>query len=154
MSKTGINEAVTQHITMGIETGDFATLDPDARTDDDKTYYEYRKVLAGFVDQSGGVIDVKTMIRAYFEETGPSGTMSARREFVRQSIRAYGPGALNKLEKVCEAAYMIPEEKVAEFLSTVLHPPVVNEQGDVIKVGYLDMSQVDFMSISKYFPVK
>ncbi len=138
LNRTGLNEAVTHHVTLGILTGDFKTLDPDKREDKDNTYHSYRKVLAEFVDRSRGLIDIKTVTNAFFEDTGPEGGTQSRRKLVQEVKQAYGPGALNKLDKLMDLTDMIGSERFDEIIFSRIHPPELDEQGHVVKQGYID----------------
>jgi hypothetical protein len=151
-SKTGLNEAMIQHMTMGILTGDFETLDPDSRPDGNRSYYSYRKAVAAFIDDSQGIIDLKTITNALYEDTAPGGGVQERRKMVQETVRAYGPGALTKLDKLCEAANIIPEGRVAELVADVILPPVLDSEGRVLQVGFIDTTKLDFMKLRAYFP--
>ncbi len=154
-SKTGLNEAITQHMTMGILTGDFGTLDPDSRPDGNRSYYSYRKAVAAFIGNSQGLIDLKTVTNAYYEDTVPGGGVQERRKMVQETVRAYGPGALTKLDKLCEATKIIPEDKVAELVADVIIPPVLDNDSNVLQVGFIDTSKLDFIELQKrYLPVQ
>jgi len=138
VNRTGLNEAVTQHVTLGIITGDFETLDPDTRADKDNSYYGYRKVLSEFVGRSRGLIDLKTITNAFFEDAGPDGGIQSRRQLVKEVRQAYGPGALSKLEKLMGLADMIGSDRFDEIIFSRMHPPELNEHGGVVKQGFID----------------
>ena len=103
-TREGLNEAVTQHMTAAFMSGDFETLDPDQRTDGNNIYYGYRKVLAALVERSGGQIDQKMVMNAYFEDTGAEGAITARMQFIRGIYKAYGSGALRKIDELMRSS--------------------------------------------------
>lgn len=138
LNRTGLNEAVTHHVTLGILSGDFETLDPDKRGDKDNTYYGYRKVLAEFLGRSQGLIDIKTVTNAFFEDAGPEGGSQSRRQLIQEVKQAYGPGALNKLDKLMDLADMIGNKRFDEIIFNRIHPPELDEQGHVTKPGFID----------------
>jgi hypothetical protein len=138
LTRTGLNEAVTHHVTLGILSGDFETVDPDKRGDKDNTYYGYRKVFAEFIGRSQGVIDMTTVTRAFFEDTGPEGGIQARRQLVREVLQAYGPGSLNKLNKLMDLTDIIGNNRFDEVIFSRIHPPELDDQGHVLKPGYID----------------
>lgn len=142
LNRTGLNEAVTHHVTLGILSGDFETIDPDKRSDKDNTYYGYRKVFTEFIGRSGGVIDMKTVTNAFFEDTGPNGGSQSRRQLVREVSQAYGPGALNKLEKLMELSDVIGDNRYEEVIFSRIHPPELDSRGNVIKRGYIDTKDI------------
>ncbi len=136
--RTGLNEAVTQHVTMGIVTGDFETFNPDQREDGDRGYYEYRKVVGTFIDRSHGLVDVKTLVNAFYEDTGPQGSTEARRKLIGEVKTAYGSGALNKLEKLCKLTEIVDDKRFDEIILSRIHAPEIDEQGNVVKSGWID----------------
>ncbi len=138
LNRTGLNEAVTHHVTLGILTGDFETLDPDKRGDKDNTYVGYRKVLAEFIGRSQGLIDTKTVTNAFFEDAGPEGGIQSRRKLVQEVKQAYGPGALNKLDKLMDLTDMVGNNRFGEVIFSHIHPPELDEQGRVVKQGFID----------------
>jgi hypothetical protein len=138
LNRTGLNEAVTHHVTLGIITGDFETLDPDKRGDKDNTYFGYRKVLAEFIGRSQGLIDTKTVTNAFFEDAGPEGGTQSRRKLVQEVKQAYGPGALNKLDKLMDLTDMVGNNRFDEVIFSHIHPPELDEQGRVVKQGFID----------------
>jgi hypothetical protein len=139
LKRTGLNEAVTQHLTMGILTGDFETIDPDQRSDGDRTYYSYRKVLADFVEKAQGLIDVKTVTNGFYEDTGPegSGSIEARKRFIGEAVKAYGHGALNKLDKLCIFTDM-SSSRLNELVLNRINPPILDKHGNVVSIGNID----------------
>ena len=138
LNRTGFNEAVTHHITLGITTGDFETLDPNKRTDGDTTYNEYRKILATFVDRSGGVVDVKTLTNSFFEDAGPEGGLKARKKLMKEVKKAYGSRALHKLEDLMTLTNIVNADRMDEIILSRIHPPELDEHGAVIKRGIID----------------
>jgi hypothetical protein len=138
VKKTGINEAVTHHVTLGLLSGDFETIDPDMREEHDETYYEYRKVLGRFIGQSKRLIDVKTLTNGFFEDTGPEGSTELRKKLVQEVKQAYGWGALNKLEKLCELSTIAKRSQLEEVVLSRIHAPEIDKQGNVVKQGWID----------------
>jgi hypothetical protein len=138
LTRTGLNEAVTQHITMGIVTGDFETFDPDERGDKDYTYYRFRKVMATFLKRSRGIIDVKSVTNAYFEDTTSDGSTEARRAMIREVAQAYGAGALTKLDKLFELSDRVLDHDLEGLVLDRIHAPVMNTDGTVAQQGYID----------------
>ncbi len=134
----GLSEAVTEHLAMSITNGDFGIFDPDLRKDDELVYYNYRKILATFTERSGGVIDVKTLTNALFEDTEPGSHPTNRKELAKQFYSAYGPGALRKLDELLTASDLVGKAKLNEFILQRIKPPIVNADGVVITKGYLD----------------
>ncbi len=143
--RTGINEAVNQHLTMGVETGDFETFDPDRRTDRDRTYYGSRKVVATGLDRSQGVMSVRALTRASFEDTSASAmNMGERRELVKEASAAYGPGAMRKISALANAAEAIAPDDPKyhdrlQELTDRIHAPELNADGTVCAVGSIDI---------------
>lgn len=138
LNRTGLNEAVTHHVTLGILTGDFETFDPDERQDGNKTYYDYRKVLATFINRSRGLIDVKTITNGFFEDTGPEGSTEARRKLIREVNQAYGPRALTKLDKLLNLTDSLSTDRIDEIILSRIHPPEIDEQGNINARGRID----------------
>ena len=138
LKRTGLNEAVTHHLTLGILTGDFETFDPDERTVDDHTYYSYRKVVGDFITKSQGLIDVKTVTNGFYEDTGPEGGVSARKKFIGEVVQAYGHRALNKLEKLCELSDIVNSDRLGKVVLSRINPPVLDEHGRIIRPGNVD----------------
>jgi hypothetical protein len=140
-TRKGLNEALTHHVTMGIMTGDFETIDPDAR--EDKTYYAYRKVLAAFVGQSHGLVETKTLLHAFFEDTTPSGNdLTARRKLACQVSSAYEPGALRKLDRLLELSGDIPIKQLAPLVLARVHPPEYSASGNMTRKAYIDIEDM------------
>ncbi len=135
----GLNEVATHQLALGVTTGDFATLDPDKRADGDQSYYEIRKLATAFIEWSGGIIDLRTLLRASFEETGQA---ADRRRMITEIHQAYGRGALRKFELLCAAASNIQiqdaayAEKVLALIRRI-EPPKRQENGDM-ETGSID----------------
>ncbi len=55
--------------------GNYEIIDPDERIADQGTYFLDRKVLALFIKGSNGVINLRTMTNAFFEDSGPEGDL-------------------------------------------------------------------------------
>lgn len=140
--RIGLNEAVTQHMTMGIVTGDFETFDPDRREDGDRRYYEYRKVVGTFIDRSKGLVDIRTLTNAFYEDTEPNGNIEARRKLVREVREAYGVGALNKLEELCGLTQIVDATRFDQVILSRIHAPEVDAQGNVVKQGWIDIENM------------
>ncbi len=144
-----LNEFLTQHITMGILSGDFQTFDPDERADQDKTYYAFRKVGAAFVDRAQGIIDPKVLTQAYFEDSGPEAS-GARRQLVRQIRQAYGKGALAKMDALFNFAEVVEQVQWGRPVSDMrdelilrrIKPPVLNAEGRVIEPGEINLEDM------------
>lgn len=141
-NRVGLNEATTHHVTLGILTGDFETLDPDERADGDVTYYSYRKVLAAFVDRAQATISVKTVTNSLFEDSGPQGSTVARRELIREVTQTYGAGALTSLDKLFELSDMVDEDHLNEIVLSRIHPPKLDEHGRITTKGHIDTNNL------------
>jgi hypothetical protein len=137
-TRTGLNEAVTQHLAMGCLTDDFETFDPDERADGNRTYYRYRKVVATFINGARGLIDVKTVTNGFYEDSGPGGSTQDRIKLIRETVQAYGWGALAKLEKLCELADIVDAGRFEQIVLSRIHPAQVDENGNVLAKGYID----------------
>jgi hypothetical protein len=73
---------------------------------------------------------------------------------VRQTTTAYGPGALTKLEKLCDATNLIPDSRVKELIEDVIQPPVFDREGLVMQPGSIDTAKLEFSLLqAKYLPV-
>jgi hypothetical protein len=142
INKIGINEAVTQHLALGVLTGDFETVSPEKRDDGDKIYKEYRKILATFIDRSMGLVNLKTITNGFFEDSGPKGSTELRRKLVRETKNAYGAGALNKLDKLMELSDIVKAEKFDEIILSRIHPPKLDASHNIIEKGYIDTSNL------------
>lgn len=144
-TKMYTTEAINEHLTGAILDGDFETIDPTERQEDEGGYNNIRKMLSVFIDKSQGIIDPKTFIKASFEDSGPEGVSVERRELVRQIRTAYGRGAFRKLEKLHEAVYDYKENpidiKSTEFqkIADRITPPVLDEAGNVIQQGSINI---------------
>jgi hypothetical protein len=123
---------------MGILTGDFETFDPDQRADGDRVYYRYRKVLATFINRSGGVVHVRTFTNGYFEDTGPEGGTKERRQLIREAREASGPGAMTKLDKLFDLSDLVDDARFDEVVLSRIHPLELDEQRHVVKQGYIN----------------
>lgn len=139
----GLTEPVTEHATQGILTGDFETFDPDKRENDKGTYYGPRKVMAKYIEESAGLVTPRMFVRALFEDTGPDGGLSERRNLARASLSAYGPGALTKLNVLCIAANIstFNDAEIAKLMDRI-HPPEVAKDGTVLSRGWIDTSGI------------
>jgi hypothetical protein len=146
--RSQLDEAVRHHMSLAYLDGDFATVDPDKRTDGNTQYYSYRKLLAEFVERSGGVIDLRRITRGSYEDTDEIHTETAdRREMMRQSRTAYGPGAYRKLQTLLQAADTIAdvpgsvpgERERMQALINRIHPRTINADGSV-SPGSIDIT--------------
>lgn len=146
MNRTGFNEAVTQHVTLGVLTGDFETIDPDKREDGDTVYAPYRKVLSSFMEKAQGVIGVKTLTRGFFEDTDTYARIDERRRFVKEAVQAYGYGALRKIDKLFETTDVLLEtgnaDRLEELVLSRIHPPRLGAGGEVISKGKIDIDDL------------
>jgi len=137
-----LDEAVQQHMILGYLTGDFATIDPDNSADQDRHYYNYRKLLAAFVGRSNGDIDLRNITQASYEDTDEMhADIGYRREMVEDSIDAYGLGAYRKFAQLCKAADAVGtgpnSTQELQALIDRIHGPVVSERG-VAAPGFID----------------
>jgi hypothetical protein len=136
-TNTGLNEAITQHIAASLVSGRFETIDPSERGDGNIIYYDYRKVLAVFIDRSKGIIQLETIIGAYFEDTQPGGSVVYRRQLVKQMNQAYGIGAIKKLNDLMD---LTDKGFAAEVVIRSIQPPEIDAQGSVVKKGNLTIN--------------
>lgn len=117
--------------------GDFETIDPDERPEEESRSYEnYRKVMADAYKKSGGMMQVRTLTNAHEEDTGPGGGISARKKFVRELVDTYGWGAIRKIDKLMQHAEDEPENM--ELILACIHPPELNGKGNITKQGWID----------------
>ncbi len=144
-----LTEAINTYHEQAIMTGDFEILDPG----DDRhatSYYGIRKLLAVAIEKSGGVMDIKTLSRASFEDTSQNVNTSDRRAMVGQWRRSYGLGSLRKFDHLCQAAQHLdssyfsgPTEpeyySMLNDLADRIHPPILDTDGTVIKPGFIDI---------------
>lgn len=142
LNRVGLNEAVTQHVALGVMTGDFATLDPDKRADRDTGYFGYRKILAAFIGRSQGVVDAKTVTNAYFEDTGPQESFDLRRKLVREVTAAYGSGALSKLNTLMDLVGTVEKSRLEELVISRIQPTVLDDQGHIVTKGSLNIENL------------
>ena len=136
--RTGLNEAVNEHLALGIMYGDFDTIDPDIRTHEDGSYYRYRKVLATFVDRSEGIVRPKTVTRAFYEDTERELDFRERRQLIHETVTAYGYGALRKLDKLFKTSEITYDDDFHKILDCI-HSPILDHNGNVIKKGHIDV---------------
>jgi hypothetical protein len=143
LSKGGLNEAVTEHLSLALLNGGFETIDPDKRQGEKSGYYSYRKVLADFIEKSGGHITIKTILHAYFEDGGPSGSTVARRAMMRELVDTYGYGSLKKLELISvELNKSFGPEHSQRVLGRI-HPPSFAPDGTIVQKGYIDTTGLE-----------
>ncbi len=141
---SGINEAVTEHVTCGIEDGDLLTIDPTHRKDHSFVYGAYRQTLAMAVERSGDLVTPHHIISAYFEDTGESGEIGERMQMVRGFIKAYGPHAVRSLEETMQRAryYTNDNGDLGEKLALCFSPPTFDEKGNYVCHGTIDPSKM------------
>lgn len=152
-TKQFLTDAVTEHVKVGITYKEFGVVDPNKRTQDDGVYVNIRAMLGEFIDKSQGIVEVSSFTRALFEDNdGPQGAFSDRARLVKQVRKAYGPGALNKLEKLLIAVRSDEDTKVdsIEFrnLADCIVPPVLDDQGNVVKRGFIDTQRIKDLQVS------
>jgi hypothetical protein len=146
-----INEALAEHVSEGVENGDFETIDPEQRNEGVYTpYVSYRKIVAAFVESSAGIVQVRSFTNAHFEDTIPGGSFSFRRRLIHEARRAYGPGALQKLEKLLRVSDDVVKglddtdevvKKLDEKILTRIHAPVVDTAGNITEPGRIDVGE-------------
>lgn len=145
-SHTGLTEAIDHHLTLSFLDGDFATLDPDKRTDNDTLYYCYRKILAEAVEKSSGILTPRAVIRASFEDSDDVAHHSdERRAMIVEGKQAYGPGLWNKLEVLFRASDSFDDsdkEQLAALVSRI-HGPQLGEDSKVKVAGYIDLDGLE-----------
>lgn len=145
MLRIGHNEAWNQHVTAGCKNGDFETIDPDKRDNDDRTYYAERKILAKLIEGAEGLIDVKNAINAFFADGASEGGKDSMRRYIQQGNSAYGRGWLKKMSRLMEAASWMPISQVTEYV----HGPVLDNDGNIIQPGTVDIETIP--SFDEYF---
>jgi hypothetical protein len=134
-----VDEVAIHQLALGTMTGDFETLDPDKRADGNMDQYTRRKIVATFVDMAGGAIKVRSLTNAVFEDSGPEGSSELRRRFVRETVNAYGWGALRKLETLCDSAEkMTPDMLQSEILDRI-QPPLFDTEGTIVRQGKIEV---------------
>ncbi len=148
IAHTGLTEAITHHFTLGLVTGDLDTLDPDQRFDDgndDMRYYAYRKLLSIMIDRSGGVMHLKSITRASFEDNSQ---VVDRVKMVREARAAYGARAFSKLDILYRATNALDttdpsyHEKMNAFINRI-QQPVVNADGTIKQIGTIDITGLE-----------
>lgn len=140
-----LDEALVEHTTLSIMNGDWETLDPDER-EDDGVYHVERFALSELIKRSNGILDLKTMMRASFEDTTPHGNTLERRRMMRQFRHAFGAGAAHKFDRLVDQLEKELDkdhsnEHIDKFLADHIHSPEVDEHGNITKSGWID---VDF----------
>jgi len=147
-----LDEAIIHQLALGTLTRDFETLDPDERFDGNRDQYIRRKVVAIFVNESHGIIDVKTLTNAVFEDSGVEGSTGLRRQLVKEAVTAYGWGALRRLETLCNYAYSGLTDNIddkgrkvlQEEILNRIHPPQFDEAGNIVGLGTIDVEGIHF----------
>jgi hypothetical protein len=130
-----VDEVTIHQLALGTITGDFETLDPDKRADGNMDQYTRRKVIATFVDRAGGAIDVRSLTKAGFEDSGPDGSTELRRQLVGETVTAYGWGALRKIETLCNYAEQVAPDTLRQEVLGRIQPPQFDEVGSVRYTG-------------------
>ena len=141
---SGINEAVTEHVTCAIEGGDFLIIDPTHRKDGSSVYGAYRQTLAMAVEHSGDLVTPRHIVSAYFEDTGESGEIGELMHMIRCFIKAYGPHALRSLEETMQRAryYTNDNGDLREKLALCFSPPTFDEKGNYVYHGTINPSKM------------
>lgn len=104
-------------------------------------YYYQRKLLAAFISKAGGIIDLKTMIRASQEDTDDADTfLTDRRAMVTQARTAYGPGAYFKLDQLMDKIDDRNDPRSFSELISRITPPEFNPDGTVRRSGSIDVT--------------
>lgn len=148
--RQNITEAITDYVAMGILTGDYETIDPDQYHDFRSSYHNELKLVSEFIGRSNGLVSMKMITNAFFEDTGPGGSFKNRKSLIRGTAKAYGPGALRKLEMLCALANGHVHSVVS--LASRIHPPVMDEQGRIVQRGWIDVE--DLLRQPKKVPQK
>lgn len=138
-----IDEALVEHSTLAIINGSWDKLDPLERDEKESSYVTERIILADFINKSGGLISLKSMMRANFEDTVYGGGVTERRNMIKQVRSAYkDPATLSKLgelmDDAAEYAKTGDHEKLDELLGCI-HAPVFDVDGNVIEKGWVDL---------------
>lgn len=141
----GLTEAWTQHVTMGVLTGDFETVDPDLRADGDMTYYDRRKIAAEAVRASEGLVEARDFTRAIFEDSERQlPAFGERRQLVAHMRAAYGPGSLRKLNGLMDQADELGKDRTPGNLAKIrelakrIYAPIYNIDGS-LQPGFIDI---------------
>lgn len=140
-----ITEIANTHLEQAVVHGNFDVLDPDARHDG-ASYYGIRKAMAIAIDRAGGLIDLRTICRASFEDNSSTIKTTDRREMVRQWRRAYGINGLRRFEQLCVAVEYAEEnirqqdqlDLLRNALYERIHAPIMDQDGSVLQAGYID----------------
>lgn len=138
-----LTEIATHHVALGILTGDFETFDPDKRADKNRTHYLDRKVYTMALEGSNGVMQVRSLTRALFEDSGPEGSTHFRRVLVGEATDAFGARALHKIQELTDYAYKLYGLVDMKLISKYIQPPVV-ENGKVVVQGVLDVEAAEY----------
>lgn len=140
-----LDEGVVHHVTLGVLTGDFETVDPDDRQGinslGNRQYRHARKVIGTSIKRSKGLLTARLFTNALFEDTGPGGGFQLRKNLIRAAQAAYGPGAMKKIGLLCDYAETADPEQLEEMLSRIVSP-VVDMHGRVLERGYIDIEGI------------
>jgi len=149
-----LTDTITEHKTAAIMDGDFETIDPDLRAGDNRSYRNMRKMFGVFIDKSGGIVQLKTVCRASFEDNvGPDATYVDRKAMIRQFTTAYAPSeykgklysvknSINRLLGALEDDTTVTR-KLFDALADCIVPPELDEQGNVLKKGWIDRTRLE-----------
>ena len=138
IQRVALTEALTEHVACGLVDGDFETVDPARREDSKGGYLAYRIILADFIEKSKGLISVKTMTRAFFEDTTIEGNTELRRQFIREVTNVYGRGALGKLERLMKCSGVSRMSRIRELCNRMT-APVIDQNGTIRQRGLIDV---------------
>ena len=135
-SHTALDEGIREHITSSIIDGEWDIIAPSKRTVDFDSCTPERSLIAELIEKSGGIIDLKTICSASFEDTTHRGTMPLRREMIRQIREAYQPATLRVFDRLCDLAVDASEADLAE-MKGLIYAPEFDENGKVTKKGWI-----------------
>jgi len=122
--------------------GDFETVDPYKRHDGNYTFGWERTVLSAFLEGAHGLIDVKSLSDAYYEDSGPEGSIMARKKMMGQIRSAYGSGALKALEELMGMNCIENSRQRHSILAAAITSSTLDSDGKVTALGKIDASQI------------
>ena len=142
LTHTALNEAITEHVTKSIINGEWDVIDPLKRNDffDVYVYVTERHLLGDLIDKSAKIIDLKTIISAYFEDSEPNSGFKLRKAMVQQFIKAYEYGTLRNFEKLVDLKNRNPLSLDSEFRD-MIHAPEIDKNGKVVKKGCIKLTK-------------
>ncbi len=140
-TNVALNEAITEHLTRAIIEGEWEALNPLDRGNyiHDYSYLTERILLDDLIKKSYGIIDLRTITKAYFEDTETGAELKHRRAMIREFRTAYEDGTLRKFQKLCELNNRSTSCADSEF-KKMIHTPTLDENGNVIKKGYIKLT--------------